>query len=114
MEFPNPTTKNRKVFIDIAKKQGIPVRCFYFTADKSICLHNNMQRKHNSHHKHNKQVAPIKSIDDFFGKLEKPSLDEGFESIVEVDFMPDSFESKLDEQAYNEHCGPNYGCCIPN
>jgi hypothetical protein len=30
-----------------------------------------------------------------------PTIDEGFESIVKINFIPDFFDSKEDEDAYN-------------
>jgi bifunctional polynucleotide phosphatase/kinase len=34
----------RKVWISLASKFGIPIRCFHFTASKELAKHNNLVR----------------------------------------------------------------------
>lgn len=97
----NPTAEVRKRYIDIAKSLKIPIRALYFDVPKDTCIHNNIQRKANIHHKHLSNAVPTIPIHCFFKNHTIPTIDEGFESIVKINFIPDCFDSKEDEEAYN-------------
>ena len=97
----NPTADVRKRYIDIAKSLKIPIRALYFDVLKDTCIHNNIQRKANIHHKHLLNAVPTIPIHSYFKNHTMPTIDEGFESIVKINFIPDCFYSKEDEDAYN-------------
>lgn len=90
----------------------LPARCLFFNADQETCVHNNLQKKNNKHHKHQGVLSSDDRIKKYFENLEEPSKSEGFESVITVVFAPDSFDSKEDEKAYSQNCGKEYGCCF--
>jgi bifunctional polynucleotide phosphatase/kinase len=40
----NADREVRKVWISLATKLGLPIRCFHFTASKDLAKHNNLVR----------------------------------------------------------------------
>lgn len=96
----NPSVEVRARYINIAKELDVPVRCFYLTTDKETCMHNNFQRKANTIRKHLSKAVPSIAIHSFFKNMVKPSLSEGFESIKELEFEPDTFQSAEDKECY--------------
>ena len=96
----NPTADVRQRYIDIAKEFEVPVRCLLFETPKDVCMHNNYQRKVNGHRKHMSKAVPPIPIHGFFKNSTKPSMDEGFEEILKVEFIPDIFQNENDKQFY--------------
>jgi len=96
----NPEKADRKLFIDVAKKHSVPVRCFYFKVTKEVATHLDIQRKINEGRKHlSKRVGKI-PIATFFKKFEAPTKEEGFADIEEVCFVA-KFEGDKDKDTFN-------------
>ena len=84
----NPDKKTRKKYIDAVKKinKEIHITCLHFTTSMEIAQHNNRYRN---------ITQGVKRIPDvvyytYRKKLEKPTLDEGFDKIIEVPFILDN------------------------
>ena len=97
----NPTADVRQRYIDIAKEFKVPVRALFFDVTKELCMHNNVQRKNNNHHKHLSKAVPSIPIHSFFKNHTVPAVAEGFESIITINFVPDCFHSDEDKEHYN-------------
>lgn len=96
----NPEKADRKLFIDVAKKHNVPVRCFYFNATKELATHLDTQRKINEGREHlSKRVGRI-PIATFFKKLQEPETKEGFSNVEEVSFVA-KFVSDKDKDTFN-------------
>jgi bifunctional polynucleotide phosphatase/kinase len=94
-----PKKEDRKYFIGLAKKHGYKVRCFYFLTPKEICFHNDAQRVSNHVRKHfSGRVGKI-PINSFFKNFEKPTTDEGFYEVKEVNFIAE-FNDDADKKEY--------------
>ena len=78
----NPSRKARKVYIDIAKKYNISVRCLWFNTLKELAMHNNIYR-HIINGGENKIVPKI-AYNIYKKYFEKPVIEEGF---YQVDIM---------------------------
>ena len=63
-------------------------------------MHNNKQRKLNTHRKHLSGKVGDVIIHTFYKKLETPTLAEGFSEIKKITFIPGPFENKNDEETY--------------
>jgi len=81
----NPDEDSRKRYIDVAKKFSVPCRCFHFEMDIDQIFHNNKFRvltkvKHDL-------VSPM-VIYSYRKKHVTPKLSEGFQEILQINFVP--------------------------
>ncbi|KAG5674964.1 hypothetical protein PVAND_004908 [Polypedilum vanderplanki] len=92
----NPDVASRKKFIDIAKKIGVKVRCFIMTTTYHHARHNNIFREliETNHSKINDLV-----FNTYKSKYVEPTLKEGFDEIVKVNFLP-NFDNEKHETLY--------------
>ncbi|KRZ04804.1 Bifunctional polynucleotide phosphatase/kinase [Trichinella zimbabwensis] len=92
----NPSTDSRKPFIDLANDFNCRIRCFSFEISYEQALHNYIYRKIK-----NPECSTPRSLIDVYQKiLVPPTVEEGFESIVYISFIPD-FDDPADEMMYN-------------
>uniref|UniRef100_A0AC35U940 Bifunctional polynucleotide phosphatase/kinase n=1 Tax=Rhabditophanes sp. KR3021 TaxID=114890 RepID=A0AC35U940_9BILA len=95
----NMNAVSREKYIDLAKTHKISIRCFHFNLTPEHCIHNNAFRQRigtdRAHDRVDKNV-----IWRLQRTYEKPELDEGFESIVTVNFVP-IFENGEHARIYN-------------
>ncbi|VVC40863.1 Hypothetical protein CINCED_3A022676 [Cinara cedri] len=87
----NPDKLSRKRFIDIAKSLKIPCRIFIMNVKKEHAMHNNRFRELTE----KKRLAEI-IIHTYFTKFEEPSLSEGVDEIVRINFVPHFKNSKTE------------------
>ncbi|KAG7197053.1 hypothetical protein KM043_017582 [Ampulex compressa] len=92
----NPNPKTRARYIDVAKEYKIPVRCFIMATNAEHSKHNNKFRKLTdpNHAKINDML-----INSYLKSYVSPTLDEGFEEIVYVNFIA-KFHTKEDQRLY--------------
>lgn len=93
----NPKKEDRRVYIELGKKHGVPVRCVYLDVSPALSYHLNMYRQNLSKGVHRRvpEVA-YRTFDKYF---EKPAESEGFTEVALIDFVP-SFDSKSDEDLF--------------
>jgi bifunctional polynucleotide phosphatase/kinase len=80
----NPHSGDRFPFIQIAKDNNVPVRCFYVNTEKDVIDHLNLFRERTQ----NIRRIPDVAYNMFNKKFEKPQKKEGFDEIIEIDFVP--------------------------
>ncbi|XP_065082814.1 uncharacterized protein F21D5.5 [Ochlerotatus camptorhynchus] len=92
----NPDADSRKRFVDIARKMKVPCRCFKMSVTYKQAKHNNTFREltDRTHASINDMVFNM-----YKSKYQEPSLEEGFEEIVKVNFLP-RFDSDANEKLY--------------
>jgi len=96
----NPDKDTRARYIPIAEEFKVPCRAFYFDVEKTVCMHNNEQRKKNPHRNHfSKKVGNV-IIHTFFKRCQKPTTDEGFSEVHTVKFVPGPFKNDDDKESY--------------
>ncbi len=88
----NVSVANRLIYINIAKKNNIDIRCLLFTCPLELC-------KHNSHYRNFVtegvvSVIPTIAYNILNKKYVKPQLSDGFISIDEIEFCFDNEEQK--------------------
>jgi len=83
----NPNRKTRQRYIEVAKSEKIPARCFWMTTSHENSLHNNKFRDLTNTNKDYKHVGRI-AFNIYKSSFEEPQLDEGFEDIVKLNFAP--------------------------
>lgn len=88
----NISATNRKLYIDIAKKYNIAIRCITFTCPIDLCKHNSHYR--NFITKGEIDVIPNIAYNMLKKKYMQPNVNEGFNNIDEVDFCFDDNTNK--------------------
>ena len=68
----NLTPEDRRPFIEIGKSFGCRVEALFFDVPLAVCLARNAQRH---------RVVPEEAMMKLAGKLQKPSVDEGFDRV---------------------------------
>ncbi|EGG24188.1 SAP DNA-binding domain-containing protein [Cavenderia fasciculata] len=79
----NPSKEDRKVFIDMAKKLGLPIRCFRMNTPLDLAQHLNYFRERKQGVKH----VPNIGYNMFNKCLQEPQLNEGIDEINHVNFI---------------------------
>ncbi|KAI9478544.1 MAG: polynucleotide kinase 3 phosphatase-domain-containing protein [Benjaminiella poitrasii] len=83
----------RAVYIQLAKKANVPVRCFYFGNDIDLAQHNNYYRA--LYQLQNSKALLSSMVFNKFKKiLQPPTFDEGFEGIKDINFVFDRSEEE--------------------
>lgn len=90
----NATKESRKRYIDVVKKHNILCKCFWMSTNVHHAKHNNKFREltDQSHMK----VSEI-IINSYYKQFETPTVEEGFDKIVEVPFVPTFANEKLEK-----------------
>lgn len=73
----NPTREDRRGYIEKAKAAGFRVVGYYFRSSLEDCKRRNQQRAAG-------QVIPLRGLLGTYGKLERPSMEEGFDALYYV------------------------------
>ena len=88
----NADPDTRAVWIKLAAKYKVPIRCVYFTAPAKLCEHNDTVRALGSQdvnaqfNPEKRSILPYAAFAGFASRFKEPKLTEGFEDIVKVDF----------------------------
>ncbi|KAJ8109817.1 hypothetical protein OPT61_g7175 [Boeremia exigua] len=79
----------RAVWVKLAKKYSVPIRCILFTAPAKLCEHNDTVRALNLGSDTNpekRSMLPKLAFTSFASRYRAPKLEEGFKEIIKVDF----------------------------
>ncbi|KEZ44702.1 hypothetical protein SAPIO_CDS2785 [Scedosporium apiospermum] len=76
----NPDPDTRAVWVGLAKKFKVPVRCVWFKTPPHICEHNDAMNPER------REALPKLAFNSFMSRFKQPQEKEGFEDIVEVEF----------------------------
>ncbi|OJJ02937.1 hypothetical protein ASPVEDRAFT_42469 [Aspergillus versicolor CBS 583.65] len=83
----NADVDTRSQWVDVAKEANVPIRCVYFSAPLEVCKHNNAVRAANtSLNPESRALLPGIAFGDFSRRFTEPTLSEGFQDIIRVDF----------------------------
>ncbi|KAI0202702.1 DNA kinase/phosphatase Pnk1 [Astrocystis sublimbata] len=83
----NPDPDVRKEWVDLARKHDVPIRCVWFKIPKAVCEHNNVSRALNqSLNPEARTVLPPIAFNGYFSRLREPTVKEGFQDVVPVEF----------------------------
>ncbi|KAH0553426.1 hypothetical protein GP486_006506 [Trichoglossum hirsutum] len=107
----NPDPDTRAVWVQLARKHDVPIRCIYFTAPTQLCMHNDTVRAlngdttectDNASNKLNPEkraILPSVAFTSFTARFQKPTPEEGFTDIARVDFHAMQFEGSAEERS---------------
>lgn len=97
----NPKISNRSVYISLAKKHNIQVRCFIMNVPKELSFHLNNLRFINNERKHYSNGVNTIPIHSFYKYFEPPNaIKEGITSIININFIPGPFVSDKDKEIF--------------
>jgi bifunctional polynucleotide phosphatase/kinase len=94
----NGSKKTRKLWIDIAKKHNIDIRCIWLQTPRNIADHLNTIRSLSQFGDQKPRVPGI-AFNRFDSSFEPPTNDEGFSSVLEISFSP-RFKSQEHKKLY--------------
>ena len=85
----NADIDTRAVWVQLAQKFGIPIRCVYLTASAKLCEHNDAVRALaiGIFNPEKRSILPHSAFASFAARFKEPSMKEGFQDIVKVDFQ---------------------------
>ncbi|KAI0710408.1 PNK3P-domain-containing protein [Cerioporus squamosus] len=88
----NRDVQTRKFYVDLAKKHGVPVRCFYFAGSLELAWHNNLYRAFNlpeslTASQPKRELLPYNAFTSFRANFQEPTVDEGFYEVRTVNWQ---------------------------
>ena len=96
----NPQKSKREEFINIAMENKIKIRAFIMKVDKDLAIHLNNLRVINNNRNHFSESVNMIPIHSFYKNYEEPKTNEGFDEIVNVNFVPGPFENEKDKEIF--------------
>jgi bifunctional polynucleotide phosphatase/kinase len=96
----NPDPNSRKLLINLCKECNYKVRCLYFNIDRELSEHLNNFRMKLSKGLVEKVPSVVYNVYD--KKFVLPSIDEGFNEIIYVNFVPD-FNNNIEEVLFYQY-----------
>ncbi|KAL8711647.1 MAG: hypothetical protein Q9220_004057 [cf. Caloplaca sp. 1 TL-2023] len=84
----NADRETRSIWIQVARKFKVPIRCVYFTAPPKLCQHNDTVRAiaGESFNPDKRTILPHSAFSSFASRFKQPTMDEGFQDVVVVHF----------------------------
>lgn len=85
----NADPETRNVWVQLAQKFGIPIRCVHFTAPAKLCEHNDTVRALSGDifNPEKRTILPHSAFASFAARFKEPKMKEGFQDIVTIDFQ---------------------------
>lgn len=85
----NSDPETRAVWVQLAQKFSVPIRCVHFTASIKLCEHNDTVRALTSgnFNPEKRTILPHSAFAGFAARFRKPQLKEGFQDIVTEEFQ---------------------------
>ena len=93
----NPSKSVRKPYIDLARKNSVPVRCLYLDVSPELANHLNYYRQNMS--KGTKRRVPMVGYRVYEKNFEHPDVSEGFAEVRTIQFIP-HFDTKADRELF--------------
>ncbi|KAI6778715.1 Bifunctional polynucleotide phosphatase/kinase-like protein [Emericellopsis cladophorae] len=83
----NADADTRALWVELARKANIPIRCVWFQTPIHIAQHNDAVRSQNKVlNREGRSVLPPMAFSGFASRHKEPRLEEGFQDIVEMPF----------------------------
>lgn len=80
----NETYVARKIYIELAKKLQIPIRCFHFSGSEDLAKHNNLYQSFIADPPSLQPLAE-EAFKTYANAFQSPTLDEGFTEIKTIE-----------------------------
>lgn len=91
------------MWIDVAKRANVPIRCVWFRTPLQVCEHNDGVRSLNKAlNPEDRERLPKMAFSGFAARHREPKVKEGFQDVIEVDFK---FRGTRDEyDSWGRYC----------
>ena len=85
----NADEETRAVWVQLAQKFGIPIRCVHFTAPTKLCEHNDTVRalSQDGFNPEKRPILPHSAFPGFAARFKEPKVKEGFQDVITVEFQ---------------------------
>ena len=85
----NADHETRAVWVQLAHKFAVPIRCFYFPAPAKLCQHNDTIRalSASKFNPEKRTILPHSAFVGFTSRFKEPKVTEGFQDVVKVEFQ---------------------------
>ncbi|KAL8750405.1 MAG: hypothetical protein Q9184_006437 [Pyrenodesmia sp. 2 TL-2023] len=87
----NADREVRAIWVQLARKFQVPIRCVHFTASTKLCEHNDTVRAiaGGLFNPEKRAILPHSAFSSFASRFKQPKVDEGFQDVVPVQFQVD-------------------------
>lgn len=85
----NADLETRAVWVQLAQKWSVPIRCVYFSAPVRLCEHNDSVRAlaGGPFNPEKRSILPHSAFASFASRFKEPTEHEGFQDITTVEFQ---------------------------
>ncbi|KAI4141881.1 MAG: hypothetical protein L6R39_005156 [Caloplaca ligustica] len=85
----NADRETRAVWVELAQKSKVPIRCVHLTAPTKLCEHNDTVRAlaGGTFNPEKRTILPHSAFSSFASRFKQPTVEEGFQDIVPVEFQ---------------------------
>ena len=86
----NADADTRAIWVKLAQKSNIPIRCVHFTAPAKLCEHNATVRAlaaPTNFNPEKREILPHAAFAGFASRFKEPMAKEGFQDIIRIDFQ---------------------------
>ncbi|KAL8934699.1 MAG: hypothetical protein Q9211_005093 [Gyalolechia sp. 1 TL-2023] len=85
----NADRESRAVWVQLAQKFNVPIRCVHFTASSKLCEHNDTVRAiaGGEFNPDKRTILPHAAFSSFASRFQPPKTQEGFQDLVPVEFQ---------------------------
>ena len=85
----NADHETRAVWVQLAHKFAVSIRCFHFPAPANLCQHNDTIRalSASKFNPEKRSILPHSAFVGFTNRFKEPKVTEGFQDVVKVEFQ---------------------------
>lgn len=85
----NADQETRAVWVQLAHKFAVPIRCVYFPAPAQLCQHNDTVRalSTSDFNPEKRSILPHSAFTGFSSRFQEPNVKEGFQDVIKVEFQ---------------------------
>ncbi len=85
----NADLETRAIWIQLAQKFGVPIRCVFFSTPPKLCEHNNAVRAlaGDAFNPEKRSILPHSALSSFASRFKEPRNTEGFEDVMTTEFQ---------------------------
>lgn len=99
----NADQETRAIWVQLAKKFAVPIRCVYFPAPAKLCQHNDTVRAlcTSKFNPEKRSILPHSAFTGFVSRFKEPKVEEGFQDVIKVEFQVQNCSGNLRMRSAN-------------